>query len=719
MRIAFLADSKGEDATERRRLGLLWRALFRIETVRPAFIDIHSLHAGQQEPNVGSDERVRGAWDLVLNATKDPAAADAFFPDIPISWAPPCDASSIAPSPPGNLTAIWLWEDGPLSDPDLVADQILPDLYEPALDHSIACYPDQAILADPVAVEGSSRNIVDWLNADGPRETGVPAELVESIVEYQSFDQLEITPYENIDALARASLLISDFSPPYRELAVAAVSNGAEVRPIGFDKGFVLGGLGLREPHETGTQLLATPIEWQAGNRRRIEDLVHSVNAGLQSISDGSIDMSSDFDSGTEVDCELQSHSFNPHTRLLIAVLTCRYPMVNALQIEGFAVSGDGEDLPDMRCDPMSPGVKDDVLQLRIVARLPLDVSIRDVAIRIVVENAISYDAPLPHDIVVQNAGFISVEKAGEDELIVEHWGTSPKSKIHSKQGQVVETVFAENGTGLHLVRSTIRQTSQDDKLTVIPDEGVGQLFSSISSYLAPQEVTSEALLQLKDAYHGQSAWLIGNGPSVRSSDLDRLQGKLCFAFNRFFLAYSNTKLRPQFTLCSDRQTIEDFFEEIAANAGGMVLRAQPDQPNSLNAAEWLRVTPVFPPLFSRNPAIRVSAGGSSPFIAMQVAHYLGIRRLYLYGMDFTYKIRKNPESRDPMRGAVGEGNHFIDDYRAGLPWSPPNTMNILMAFLTARELFAADGGSIRNASRGGALEIFERCDFERALEED
>jgi hypothetical protein len=54
-----------------------------------------------------------------------------------------------------------------------------------------------------------------------------------------------------------------------------------------------------------------------------------------------------------------------------------------------------------------------------------------------------------------------------------------------------------------------------------------------------------------------------GNGPSVRTEDLDRLQGRLTFAFNRFHLAHGQTRLRPTYTLTGDRQMIEDFGQQI------------------------------------------------------------------------------------------------------------------------------------------------------------
>lgn len=716
MRIAFLADTpaKGQDATERRRICHLWRALIRIERAFPEFIDVSS---ASQRSSVLRDDREGDVWDIVVNATNDPNAADAYHTAAHRIWVPPSDASAINPLQKKNFNATWLWEDGPLNESHALAEHILPDIYESAPDHSIATYPEGAILADSSNVEKWSRGIVGLLNANALGKTGIPVALAQPMVRYQDFDQLSIVPYENLEALGRSSVLVSDFSPVYRDLAFTALSNGAKVILIGLGKDIVLGGRRYGIPQSEDELIAGEAMEWSGTQQRTFDDLTRSVKLALQSISSGARFGTAGSDRASVFECELKRHSFNPYTRLLSAVVSCRCPMADDMVIEGLAIAKGDAELSDVRCQRISLAGSDNGLLLRIVACLPAGTSVQDVTFQILVEGVISHEVALPPVIVIQRAGFLSVESAGDDRLVVEHWSASPKTKIDCN-GEVIDKTITDNNTGLHFCQSTIRCETRDNKITVQPDDGVGQTLFGGARYMAPQDVSSDKLLRLKDAYRGQSAWLIGNGPSVKPGDLDRLQGRLCFAFNRFSLAYGQTRLRPQFTLCSDRQTIEDFFEEIAAQAGGTVLRAQTDRPEKSSAAEWLRVVPVFPPLFSKNPAVRVSAGGSSPFIAMQVAFYLGIRRLYLYGMDFTYKLRKNALSKDPMRGAIGEGNHFITDYRAGLPWSPPNTMNILMAFLVAREMFAADGGFIRNATRGGALDIFERYDFEKALEE-
>jgi hypothetical protein len=105
--------------------------------------------------------------------------------------------------------------------------------------------------------------------------------------------------------------------------------------------------------------------------------------------------------------------------------------------------------------------------------------------------------------------------------------------------------------------------------------------------------------------------------------------------------------------------------------------------------------------------------------VAIQLAYYMGVRKFNFYGADFSFRFDPGPAGRDAFRAARGEGNHFIANYRAGKPWCPPSLRDIGPAFFSARLLMEAEDGFIRNVTRGGALEIFERQEFDRALDMD
>ncbi|WP_164094721.1 hypothetical protein, partial [Serratia marcescens] len=59
--------------------------------------------------------------------------------------------------------------------------------------------------------------------------------------------------------------------------------------------------------------------------------------------------------------------------------------------------------------------------------------------------------------------------------------------------------------------------------------------------------------------------------------------------------------------------------------------------PDILGDYVFVRMLPIFPPLFSLAPEEVVSPGGSSLYMAMQIAYRMGVRRFFVYGADFRF----------------------------------------------------------------------------------
>lgn len=120
-------------------------------------------------------------------------------------------------------------------------------------------------------------------------------------------------------------------------------------------------------------------------------------------------------------------------------------------------------------------------------------------------------------------------------------------------------------------------------------------------------------------------------------------------------------------------------------------------------------------PRFSFDPARRVYCGQSVTLTNIQLAYFLGFREVYLIGMDFSYVI---PESAirkgELITSTEDDPNHFHPAYfGAGKTWKDPHLDRIQIGYEYARDIFAADGRKIINATKGGKLEVFPRIDYE------
>lgn len=230
-----------------------------------------------------------------------------------------------------------------------------------------------------------------------------------------------------------------------------------------------------------------------------------------------------------------------------------------------------------------------------------------------------------------------------------------------------------------------------------------------------PLAVNDRTLHALKNIHEGRIGFLIGNGPSVRPEDLDRLTDQITFCCNRFHLAHEMTKMRATYTLSADQTMIDDFGGEIVSQSPGTTILVSNEQLDTAGSFIQLRWDDRSrePFRFSERPFHHVWMGGGTLFPAIQVGFFMGIRHFYLYGVDHSFKVEIDESAADPYRSATGDSNHFIPNYRSGKGWSPPQTDHIERSFQSCDLFMRCRGGWIKNATRGGKLDVLERVDFD------
>ena len=482
-------------------------------------------------------------------------------------------------------------------------------------------------------------------------------------------------------ALLRATAMVSE-----RQLRLPAGADGAENDP-GFDpeacRAAVASALGVLEP--LTPEALATRLR---------DNLALSFSVHMA--------------------------TFQPWSRLVHVVLNTPAAYPEGLLGGFFDGPGMAEnDLVNAWIQPTDPHGPDAGSSLRATAALAPGVLPERIDIVLTAWGTEVGRMNLATGLAIENAGLISIEHLDETHVRINAWGRPGELEIQvgRRVGKAVQEVV--NDSGCAGFRQDAEWPFNRETLTPLPNEGTALRFSAFKRIYTPRRLASRRLEQMRDAYAGRSAWLVGNGPSVQIGDLDRLAetSQLCFAFNRFHLAYDQTPLRPHFTVTGDAQMIEDFGQEIVDSAEGTVCVAHGRAPALTGDYIWLRQVSAYPSLFSLEPARWVTPGGSSLYVALQIGYWLGIRRWYLYGADFAFRFNRRQSGQDVFRSANGDDNHFIKNYRSGRAWCPPAIESILPAFHMARMQMELAGGFIRNATRGGSLHVFDRVDFDEALQ--
>lgn len=243
-----------------------------------------------------------------------------------------------------------------------------------------------------------------------------------------------------------------------------------------------------------------------------------------------------------------------------------------------------------------------------------------------------------------------------------------------------------------------------------------------------PQEIyrkNQTELLKLKNVYQGKRCFIIGNGPSLTATDLDKLKKEYTFASNRIFKIYEETEWRPTFYACQDGVVLESIREElqsvipqsqlafIATNQYKKCGNLFKGLPNVL----WLPLRYVPPKKniykFSENIEKEVIEGLTVTYSCMQLAVYMGFTQIYLLGVDHNYAVEFDADGNIVNENKEAK-NYFGGDENQNVATTPPKVIEMSRAFISANKFSKLNGFTIYNATRGGKLEVFERVDFDK-----
>lgn len=225
---------------------------------------------------------------------------------------------------------------------------------------------------------------------------------------------------------------------------------------------------------------------------------------------------------------------------------------------------------------------------------------------------------------------------------------------------------------------------------------------------------------KLKNRYRGQRGWVIGNGPSLKVEDLDRLQGEVSIASNKIYLAFEKTRWRPTLLTVVDRVLWPKIKEDCLRQYPRVHLPHTLFTPRKLferKLVYWQSLAtatcdPKLDCMFSTDVATGMHGGFSVTFENLQLAVHLGLDPIYIIGCDHYYKGESNVTAESEVE--TKSANHFHPDYRKpGELVTPAYFDGINLAYEHARTFADQNGIQILNATRGGYLDVFERADFD------
>lgn len=234
--------------------------------------------------------------------------------------------------------------------------------------------------------------------------------------------------------------------------------------------------------------------------------------------------------------------------------------------------------------------------------------------------------------------------------------------------------------------------------------------YSNIFKYINYKLKVQNNLIQFKDKFKNQSCYIIGNGPSLNTSDLMKIRDKYTFASNNIYLINQEINFKPKFYFVTHIPLLKDnniinFIQEESYNLDIFLPF------NALNKdtlSEFKNINYFYAKIFfdritsrrhfSHNINKYIVSSATVSYSMIQAALYMGFNTIYLLGIDNTKLVQNG-------------GIHFYDNQN--LPVK--EAVKMTKSYIKVSQVIPKNV-KIYNCTRGGMLEVFPRKSLEESL---
>jgi hypothetical protein len=272
------------------------------------------------------------------------------------------------------------------------------------------------------------------------------------------------------------------------------------------------------------------------------------------------------------------------------------------------------------------------------------------------------------------------------------------------------------------------RGVNSDNIYSIDKPEIIQDFFDVLYDY---SEKFAPKIKELKDKYKGEMCFIVGNGPSLRIEDLDKLTGKHCFATNGIYQMYSHTRWRPEFYFSQDSLFVRDFLardlekvmdsDVIFTSINSKMIDFNQKYNNIRYMRLYYEEDDCGLPKFSTDCDKIINLSCTVTYSMLQMAVYMGFQTIYLIGMDCSFFYEQLEDGTVICNDNVKDYGDIIEELYKEVPedtkgekgvWAAERYQHI-KGFKAAKKFAENNNIKIYNATRGGKLEVFERVDFD------
>lgn len=215
-----------------------------------------------------------------------------------------------------------------------------------------------------------------------------------------------------------------------------------------------------------------------------------------------------------------------------------------------------------------------------------------------------------------------------------------------------------------------------------------------------------------QNQHQGQRCFIIGNGPSLRNTDLSRLRGEVTFGLNRIYLLFPELGFPTTYLVSVNDLVLEQCASEMSELPlpKFVTWRARNWMSDAANTL-FLDTDFTGPENFSADASGRIFEGFTVTYVALQLAFYMGFKQAILLGVDHNFQT-KGP-ANEAVTSQGDDPNHFSPQYFGkGFKWQLPDLVGSERAYTLARQAYEDAGRQVLDATVGGKLTIFPKADY-------
>lgn len=238
-------------------------------------------------------------------------------------------------------------------------------------------------------------------------------------------------------------------------------------------------------------------------------------------------------------------------------------------------------------------------------------------------------------------------------------------------------------------------------------------------------------LAALKDAHKGQRCFIIGNGPSLKITNIQQLKNEYTFGMNRIYLAFPEWGFPTTYLVSVNSLVIEQcaadflnlkiptFFSWRSHKFFNKTANQQISKPANQQISESANTqSPIFlhttytGPKFAADATGRLWEGATVTYVCLQLAFHMGFDTVILIGVDHSFATQGKPNTTIVSPG--DDPNHFDAQYFGkGFRWQLPDLDTSEVGYWMAKKAYEDAGRQVLDATVGGKLAVFEKVGYE------